>query len=123
MAFSYRILIDENVEAIDDQLREQGHDVVRIGDNSDLELGADDRAEIVPYLQTTERLILTYDSHFTGEDSIIEPSELPGVLFIPDESLSPNQVVRILGIVSRHLPVGSLNGHVLHVTRRWLRAE
>lgn len=123
MAFTYRILIDENVELIDDQLREQGHDVVRIGENPDLEHGADDRDEIVPYLQATGRLILTYDSHFTGEDSVIDPSALSGVLFIPDESLSPNQVVRILGVISRQLPAESLNGHVLHVTRRWLRAE
>lgn len=123
MAFSYRMLVDENVERIDDHLRAQGHDIERVGELSDVEYGADDRTDIVPYLQATDRLILSYDSHFTGENSVITPSELPGVLFIPDESLSPNLIVRILRVISRHTPPRALRGRVQHVTRHWLRFE
>jgi uncharacterized protein (DUF433 family) len=123
MAFSYRLLLDGDVELIDQDLREQGHDVERIGENADVDYGAFDESEIVPYLQGTDRLILTYDSDFTGKDSDIEPWELPGVLFVPDESLSPNQIVRILQVMSRYHPFESLNGHVLHVTGQWLQFE
>ena len=117
------MLIDENVENIDDDLRAQGHDVDRVGEISGVAYGADDRSEIVPYLLASDRLILTYDSHFTGQDSVINPSELPGVLFIPDESLSPNQIVRILEVISRHIPPEGLQGQVQHVTSHWLRFE
>ena len=123
MAFPYRLLLDGNVELIDQDLREQGHDVERIGENAAVDYGANDGSEIVPYLSGTDRLILTYDSDFTGKDSDIEPRELPGVLFVPDESLSPNQIVRILQVKSRYLPSESLNGHVLHVTGQCLQFE
>lgn len=123
MAFSYRLLVDENVEPIDADLRAHGHDIERVGETPRVDYGADDRADIVPYLHETERVLLTYDGHFTGVDSVIDPTTLPGVLFIPDESLSPNQIVRIVTVISEHTPPGALKGRVQHVTRNWLRYE
>lgn len=123
MGHQYRLLVDENVEPIDSDLREQGHNATRIGTITDLSEGADDRADIVPYLRRTDRIILTYDGHFTGQDSIVDPTTLPGVLFIPDESLSPSQLCRIIGVMSTVLPPSAFVGRVQHVTRRWLRYE
>lgn len=77
----------------------------------------------MPYLQRTGRLILTYDSHFTGEESVVDPTTISGVLFIPDESLSPNHLVRILAVLSEHIPPDDLDGRVQHVTRKWLKYE
>lgn len=123
MGYRYRLLIDENVEHIESHLREQRHDATHVEHTPELGEGADDRVDIVPYLQRTNRMILTYDSHFTGQESVVDPSTLPGVLFIPDESLSPNQIVRIIGVMSTAIPPASLKGEVQHVTGSWLRYE
>lgn len=119
----YRLLLDENVEPIDADLGALGHDVVRVGSRSTLGRGADDREEIVPYLRRSGRIILTYDSHFTGEDSVVDPTVLPGVLFVPDETLTPNQLVRALDVMTQAIPPDDLAGRVQHVTRSWLEYE
>lgn len=123
MGHSYQLLIDENVEPIDSDLRAQGHDVKRVENVPQLGVGADDQRDIVPYLQRAGRIILTYDSHFTGEESVVDPTTLPGVLFVPDESLSPNQLVRILAVMAEHIPPDDLDGCVQHVTSTWLNYE
>lgn len=123
MGHRYRLLVDENVEHVESALRSQGHDAERVEAVAGLGRGAADRPDIVPYLKRTGRAILTYDSHFTGHTTIIDPAALPGVLYIPDESLTPNQIVRIIGVMSEVLPPSALNGRVQHVTRSWLRYE
>ncbi len=120
MAFRYRLLVDENVEPVVSDLRTSGHDVESVEDIPELGVGADDRDDIVPYLQQSGRSILTYDSHFTGEESAVDPTVIPGVLFVPDESLTPRQVVRILDVIATHVPPAELDGRVQHVTRSWL---
>lgn len=123
MGYRYRLLVDENVEHVESDLRAQGHDAEHVEQVRALGRGAADQADIVPYLQRSGRSILTYDSHFTGQDSMIDPSELPGVLYIPDESLSPNQIVRVIGVMSAVLPPTAFEGRVQHITRSWLRYE
>lgn len=121
MGYRYRVLVDENVEHLESDLRTQGHDAEHVEQVPVLGRGAADHADIVPYLQRSGRSILTYDSHFTGQASVIDPSELPGVLYVPDESLSRNQIVRIINLMSDVLPPTAFEGRVQHVTRSWLR--
>lgn len=123
MAHSYRLLVDENVEPIASDLRARGHDVVRLETVPELGKGADDRRDVAPFLRRTGRVVLTYDSHFTGEDSVVDPTTLPGVLFVPDETPAPNDVVRIIDVVATAVSPVELDGHVLHVTRHWLAYE
>lgn len=123
MAHSYRLLIDENVEPVESDLRARGHDVASVAEIDSLGKGADDRRDVVPFLRDSGRVILTYDSHFTGEDSVVDPTVLPGVLFVPDETIPPNHVVRILDVIAGAVPPVELEGRVLHVTRGWLEYE
>jgi len=69
MGYRYRLLADENVEAVESDLHVQGHDVKRIENVPKLGDGADDREDIVPSPRRTGRIILTYDSHFPGQAS------------------------------------------------------
>jgi len=121
MTGGYRLLLDENVEPIATEFRARGHDVETVEGVPELGIGADDATDIVPYARRTGRLVLTYDDHFTGaEGATVDPRNTPGVLFIPDESLTADRVVRIVDTMARYLPPDDLDGRVQHVTRAWL---
>lgn len=66
------MLLDENVEC---DLRTQGHDAEHVEQVPALGRGAAGQADIIPNLQRSGRSILTYDSHFTGQESSIDPAE------------------------------------------------
>jgi hypothetical protein len=69
MGYRYRLLADENVEAVESDLHVQGHDVKRTENVPELGDGADDREDIVPSPRRTSRIILTYDGLFTSHAS------------------------------------------------------
>lgn len=121
MTSGYRLLLDENVEPIAAELRASGHDVETVEGVPELGIGADDATDIAPYARRTDRLVLTYDDHFTGaKGASVDPRDTAGVLFVPDESLTPGQVVRIVDTMARYLSPTDLAGRVQHVTRTWL---
>ena len=85
---AYRILADENVErATVNYLRKTGHDVKRLNDVAELELGAGDEL-IARYAREHDRLILTQDDFFTERDV----EDTAGVLFQRDQTLSTREV-------------------------------
>lgn len=112
---TYRVLADENVErATIEYLRKLDHDVERIGDVSELELGADDES-LVRYARRTDRVILTQDDDFF---TVIDPQETSGVLFQKDQTLPARTVGDIVHEMSRYLDQEEVT--LEYVSENWL---
>ena len=112
---AYRILADENVErATVNYLRKTGHDVKRLNDVAELELGAGDEL-IARYAREHDRLILTQDDDFFTERDV---EDTTGVLFQRDQTLSTREVGNAVHEMSQHLDQSDVT--LEYVSRNWL---
>lgn len=87
---AFRLLFDEMTEArIVRYCAKLGHDVERVVSVSELGAGSDD-TDIVAYADRTDRILLTYDGDFLGQQ---RAQSRIGILFGPDDR-SPPRVPR-----------------------------
>lgn len=122
---SFDILLDENIEPFHEELRDIGHNAFHIRDVAELEVGAQDEPDILPWLQANDALIFTQDDHRIGPDSsdppnAIDPGRTSGVLWLKDESMSPGQQIKSICVIASLLSQAELEGEYVEVTKRWL---
>lgn len=112
----FELLLDENVEhEVMYKLRDRGHDVEHVEFVPALEKGASD-AKVANHSLRTERAIVSYDDDFK---TAFSESDVFGFVFVPDGTLSSEQIVRILDTMSEHYDQHDLRGaHVLD--KAWL---
>lgn len=112
----FRFLLDENVErAVGTRLERAGHDVEHVDSVSELGKGATDRA-IGAYSLEADRVIVTYDDDFVLS---MDESAFSAVLYVGDETLSPDAVATILDAIATVYPQSELSG-VEYVGDEWL---
>ena len=110
----YRLLADENVaQATITYLEQLGHDVEWIRDSPELGLGIDDET-IVQYAAAENRLVLTQDDDFLE----LAADGMAGVLFQPDETLSPRAVGDIVDELATHIDQSDVA--VEYISQNWL---
>ena len=109
-------LLDENIAApLADKLDKAGHDVARIVDVSELGEGVDDTA-IRQYAVQEGRLIVTSDDDFVR----MPVGSHSGVFYVPDQSLSPHELYRIIQRVIEAFPDREAMDTVTYITPGWL---
>jgi predicted nuclease of predicted toxin-antitoxin system len=107
----FALLLDENVEReVLYRLRDRGHDAEHVASVDALGKGATDAA-VAAYSRRTGRAIVSYDDDFRTEFS---ETDLFGFVFVPDGTLSSEQMAVILDAMSDHYEQRDLRGaHVL----------
>lgn len=112
---AYRLLLDENIEReVGRRLTAAGHDVRHIDEVPELGKGSDDNG-IASYSRSSERAIVTYDSHFVVR---IDEETFDAVLYIGDSTVSPKRLADRLTEMARHYPQSELDG-VEYVGSMW----
>lgn len=107
MAVSF--LLDEHVEPqVSERLATYGYDVERVGDGTELELGATDD-EIAAYSKRRARVVLTYDDDFVTE---YDESAFHCVVFFENEALSARDVADIAHSMADTYPESAFTGVV-----------
>lgn len=122
---SFDILLDENIEPFHDELRSLGHNATRVPDVPELGEGAQDKPDILPWLQANDTILFTRDDHWIGADSsepqnAIDPARTAGVLWLKDESMTPGQQITAIRVIATLLAAAELDGEYVEVTKRWL---
>lgn len=107
----FELLLDENVEHdVLYKLQARGHDVEHVEFVETLGKGATDTA-VAEYSLDTGRVVLSYDDDFRDDFS---STEFFGFIFMPDGTLSSEQVARIVDEMNEHYRQQDLRGvHVL----------
>ena len=107
----FTLLLDENIEhAVLHELDDRGHDVRHVDFVSELGKGAAD-SDVTAHSRRADRAILSYDDDFRDE---FDRSAYYGFIFVPDETLSSEQIARILDAMSQHFDQQDLHGvHIL----------
>ena len=109
-------LLDENIAApLADKLEKAGHDVERVVDVSELGEGVDDTT-ICQYAVQEDRLIVTSDDDFVQ----IPVDSHRGVFYVPDQSLPPDELYRIIQRVIEAFPGREAMDTVTYITPDWL---
>jgi len=113
---SFKLVLDENVEhEVLYKLQNRGHDVRHVELIGDLGKGTPD-SDVAAYSLDTGRAIISYDDDF--RDSFSE-NDFFGFIFMPDGTLSSEQIARILDAMSGHYDQRDLREmHVLD--KGWL---
>jgi predicted nuclease of predicted toxin-antitoxin system len=122
---SFDILLDENIEPFHDELRDLGHNATHVLDVPELEEGAQDDSDILPWLQANDTILFTQDDHWIGTDSsdpqnAIDPARTAGVLWLKDGAMTPGQQIKAIQVIATLLSAAELNGEYVEVTERWL---
>jgi predicted nuclease of predicted toxin-antitoxin system len=109
-------LLDENIAApLADKLDKAGHDVERVVDVNELGDGVDD-STIRLYAVKEDRLVVTSDDDFVQ----MPVDSHKGVFYIPDQSLSPHELYRIIQRVIEAFPDREAMDTVTYITTNWL---
>jgi len=109
-------LLDENIAAsLADKLDKGGHDVERVVDVAELGEGVDDTT-IRLYAVRKDRLIVTSDDDFAR----MPIDSHCGVFYVPDRSLSPNELYHIIQRVTEAFPDREAMETVTYITPDWL---
>jgi len=115
MTAQWRFLIDENLHPpIVTYLRKEDIDASYVPDV--LFEGADDEADILPYLGESDRIFVTNDLRHFGDR---HPSEHEGIVLVYDGELTAFEIVSgLLDIVEAYPDRDSLRGY--EVLDEWL---
>jgi len=109
-------LLDENIPAaLADKLDKAGHDVERVVDVSELGEGVDDTM-LRLYAVEADRLIVTNDDDFVQ----MPADSHSGVFYVPDQSLPPHELYRIIQRVIETFPDREAMETVTYITTDWL---
>lgn len=103
----FALLLDENLEHdLLRQLRASGHDAEHVARTAALGKGATDR-EVAALSRRTGRVLLTRDDDFV---TALSDDAYYGVLYVPDDALTPGAIVTILDRMDRHYDQDELRG-------------
>jgi len=113
---SLSLLLDENIEhEVLHRLRNLGHEVEHVDRHDDLDKGDADE-ELARYSLEFERIVVSYDPDWVTE---LSEAEYHCVLLFEDQSLSAQQIARIVHTMSTVYPESEFQG-LEKVGRNWL---
>lgn len=116
MEGGYRLLLDEHIDPkVTARLSDLGHDVEHVDVVPELGKGAADAA-LAQYSLETDRAIVTFDDDFIRE---VDTDQYRAVLFFEDDSVSPQEVSKILHAMSDQYPFGEVKG-LQKTGREWI---